>query len=113
MTDNLHSRLENEILTDTIIRNIYAELSQHNWTLKMLADRADLPYESVKKLVNRKIRRPSFISIWQIANAFGCSVDQLAGKKSPSADAMQQISENTSEIFRILSDINNLADHTL
>lgn len=104
---------ETENLTDTIITNICAELSRRNWSMKMLSDKADLPYESVKKLLSRKIHKPSFASIWQIANALGCSVDKLAGRKDPSSAVMHQISQDTSEIFRLLTDMDKLSRDVL
>lgn len=96
-------------LTDIIIANICAELSDRNWSLKMLADKADLPYESVKKLISHKIQKPSFVSIWQIANALGCSVDKLAGRKDRTSAVLRQISQNTSEIYRLLNDMDRLS----
>ncbi|MDO4333711.1 MAG: helix-turn-helix transcriptional regulator [Eubacteriales bacterium] len=105
----MNSKLDNEKLTETIVSNICAQLSKRNWSIKMLADKADLPYESVKKLIGGKIERPSFFSIWMIANALGCSVDKLAGRKDPSEAALHQISENTTEIFRILAEMDKLS----
>lgn len=110
MDEMTHNRPNNQQITDTLIDNICAQLSQRDWSLKTLADKADLPYESVKKLVNHKIQRPSFISIWQIANALGCSVDKLAGREDPSAAVLHQISENASEIFHILMDMETRSD---
>ncbi len=112
MGEVIHSKLENEILTEKVIDNICRELALRSWSLKTLADRADLPYETVKKLLNRKIARPSFICIWQIANAFGCSMDSLAGRSDPSRIALDQISENTSELLRLISNIRILSGHT-
>lgn len=105
MSTHHDSTIENDVLTETLIANICAQLSSHNWSLKMLADYSELPYESIKKLINHKISRPSFYSIWKISSAFGCSIDRLAGREDPSAAALQQISENASEIFRLLADI--------
>lgn len=110
LNETTHNKPDNQELTDTLIDNICAQLSQRDWSLKTLADRADLPYESVKKLVNHKIQRPSFFSIWQIANALGCSMDKLTGREDPSAAALHQISENASEIYHILMDIENRSD---
>lgn len=104
---------ETENLTDTIITNICAELSRRNWSLKMLSDKSDLPYESVKKLLSHKIKKPSFASIWQIANALGCSVDRLAGREDPSSTVLHRISEDTSEIFRLLTDMDKLSRNVL
>lgn len=100
-------------LTDVIITNICTELSDRNWSLKMLADKADLPYESVKKLISHKIRKPSFISIWQIANALDCSVDKLAGRCDPSRAVLHQISEDASQLYRILTDLENISEKML
>ena len=111
MSEAIHSKLENEILTGKVIDNICRELARRGWSLKTLADRADLPYETVKKLLNGKITRPSFICIWQIANAFGCSTDSLAGRSDPSRAALEQISENASELLRIISNISALSEH--
>lgn len=105
----MSSRLNSENLTETVIANICAQLSKRNWSIKMLADKADLPYESVKKLIGGKIERPSFFSIWQIANALGCSIDSLAGRKDPTSAALHQISEGTTEIFRILAEMDKLS----
>lgn len=109
MQEKTNTKCDAETLTDTIITNICAQLSQRNWSLKMLADKADLPYESVKKLLSHKILRPSFASIWQIANALDCSVDALAGQDTPAPDILHQISEDTSEMFRILTDMEHLS----
>ena len=49
--------------------------------MKMLADQAELPYETVKKLLGGKIVRPPFVSVWQIAAALECSLDELSGRK--------------------------------
>lgn len=100
-------------LTETIITNICTELSNRNWSLKMLADKADLPYESVKKLISHKIQKPSFISIWQIAGALDCSVDKLAGRKDHTSAVLHQISEDTSEIYRLLEDVDKLSKNIL
>lgn len=102
---------EPEKLTEIIIANIYKELAKRNWTLKMLSDKSDLPYESVKKLLNNKIGKPSFMSIWQISNAFGCSLDSLAGRDDPSGDILNRVSESTSEIYRILKDMDKLSQN--
>lgn len=113
MNEEQNNVMNNNDLTDIIITNICAELSDRNWSLKMLADKADLPYESIKKLISRKIRKPSFVSIWQIANALGCSVDKLTGREDRTSAILQQISQNTSEIYRILDDMDQLSKNVL
>lgn len=105
--------VEPDRLTDVIIANICTELSDRNWSLKMLADKADLPYESVKKLISHKIRKPSFLSIWQIANALDCSVDKLAGREDPSSAVLHRISEDTTQLYRILTDLESISGKRL
>lgn len=70
-----------EILTAILLDNIFRELAKRDWSMKMLADQAELPYETVKKLLGGKIVRPSFVSVWQIAVALECSLDELSGRK--------------------------------
>lgn len=113
METKTNSGMESNYLTDTIIANICAELSDRNWSLKMLADKADLPYDSVKKLISHKIRKPSFISIWQIANALDCSVDKLAGREDPSTAVYHQISKDANQLYRILTDLESISGKRL
>ena len=109
MKEKVELDISGDGLTDVVITNICAELYCRNWSMKMLADRADLPYESVKKLIGRKINKPSFVSIWKIANAFGCSLDKLAGREDQASAVLQQVSQNTSKIYRILNDMDQLS----
>lgn len=113
MGEKAYTNIENDDLTEIIIVNICAELAHRNWSLKMLADKADLPYESVKKLISHKIQKPSFISIWQIAGALGCSVDKLAGRENRAGAVLDQISQDTSEIYRLLKDMDQLCKNAL
>lgn len=101
---------ECERLTKLIIDNICYHLAHRNWTLKMLADKADLPYESVKKLINGKIRKPSFISIYQLSVALDCSIDSLINRKDDEIDALLEIEENAYQISKILSNVEHLLD---
>lgn len=70
-----------EMLTALLLENIFRELAKRDWSMKMLADQAELPYETVKKLLGGKIIRPSFVSVWQIAAALECSLDELSGRE--------------------------------
>lgn len=70
-----------------ILRNsINQLLNQHNWNLKTLSDRSCIPYETIKKIANAKIDRPSLYSVSKIANAFQCSLDELVGHPSSGKD---------------------------
>jgi transcriptional regulator with XRE-family HTH domain len=63
----------------TVIERIYYLLNKQGWTLKTLAEESDIPYETLKKLMNHKINNPSMNSIVRIASAFHCGVDFLMG----------------------------------
>ena len=106
---------EDKELIDTLITNIYVRLTESNWSLKMLSDKADLPYESIKKLVNRKIQKPSFQSIWQISQALGCSLDELAGSGGKgqrpigrSRAESKQLAEKTRAIQALMRELEEL-----
>ena len=64
-----------------IAGRISTQLSRHNWSLKTLSDRSTVPYETIKKVANGKIRNPSLKNIFKIAEAFDCSIDYLAGRQ--------------------------------
>lgn len=100
--------VDNDELTDILILNICKELSKRRWSLKKLADEADLPYETVKKLINKKIHKPSFFSICRIAIAFEVSIDQLAGREDPFIEAREKILSMNSEIKQILLGIKEI-----
>ena len=101
-------------LTDRIVENIWTRLTRRNWSLKLLSDTADIPYETVKKLLNGKIQKPSFYCIWQIAQALDCTVDELVGCEKQPDPLSQHLSDNSEAISRILTDLEailNLPDH--
>lgn len=95
-------------LTDRIVENICGHLAHRNWSLKMLSDISDIPYETIKKLASKKIRKPSFYCIWRIALALNCTVDELAGNERPTSPLTQHLSDNSVEISRILTDLETI-----
>lgn len=66
------------IIVSTINRLTY----DNGWTIKKLSENADLPYESVKKLVGGKITNPTIYSLIKISNAFDCGLDYLVSNES-------------------------------
>ena len=72
---------EKEDFSKIISERISTQLSRHNWSLKTLSDQSSVPYETLKKVANGKIRNPSLKNILRIAEAFGCSIDYLAGRQ--------------------------------
>lgn len=102
--------LENESLTTQLVDGICHQLNSHNWSLKILSDKSDIPYETIKKLVNHKIKNPSFYSIYCIASAFGCSIEQLTGDNDPMATKVRKISDRTDRLLRILADMESILE---
>lgn len=78
----LGGNMNNNCLDSTVSilqDNINKLLSIHNWSLKTLSDKSDIPYDSLKKLISGKIANPSLNSILKLSNAFECSLDYLLG----------------------------------
>ena len=58
-----------------MVENINRLLYQKNWSIRQLADEAELPYESVKKLVGGKVN-----NISKVCDALNCSIDYILGR---------------------------------
>jgi transcriptional regulator with XRE-family HTH domain len=74
--ENLYTAVNN--LKDTINRLLFV----NNWSLRTLSEKSDIPYESLKKLMNGKIANPSLNSLLKLAYVFDCSLDYLIGNTS-------------------------------
>lgn len=92
-------------ITELLIGNIGYQLIRRNWSMRTLADKADLPYETVKRLMAGKIGRPSFISILQIANALECSLDDLAGRNNPALEALRKLADHADGMYQIFAEV--------
>ena len=55
-----------------MVENINRLLYQKNWSIRQLADEAELPYESVKKLVGGKVNNPTIYTISKVCDALNC-----------------------------------------
>ena len=62
-----------------LINRIYSLLESRGWSVKTLSDKSNIPYETLKKLLNRKIENTSIHNIIKIATAFHCQIDYLIG----------------------------------
>lgn len=63
MNQNSNKITNKNIMVENINRLLY----QKNWSIRQLADEAELPYESVKKLVGGKVKIPLFILFQRFA----------------------------------------------
>lgn len=61
--------------TFLITNRIYYLMEQNNWSVKMLSDQSNIPYETLKKLLSRKTENTSFHNIMKIALAFNCNLN--------------------------------------
>lgn len=91
-----------------LLNNINNFLSKNNWTIKNLSDFSNIPYESIKKLINGKVDNPSTYTICKIADALGCSIDFLLGRQNIS----NTVSKNLPlRAFTLLEEIANFETH--
>lgn len=76
MNQNSNKITNKNIMVENINRLLY----QKNWSIRQLADEAELPYESVKKLVGGKVNNPTIYTISKVCDALNCSIDYLLGR---------------------------------
>lgn len=69
------------IYKNRIVSKISRLMYNKNWSIKKLADKSELPYESVKKIVGGKINNPTIYSLSKICKALDCSLDYLLENK--------------------------------
>ena len=60
-----------------VANRIYYLLESRHWSVKTLSDESNIPYETLKKLLSRKIEHTSFHNIMKIALALNCNLDYL------------------------------------
>lgn len=65
-----------------VTNRIYSLLEHYGWSVKTLSDESNIPYETLKKLMNRKIENTSVHNIIKIASALQCQVDYLVNEDS-------------------------------
>lgn len=65
-----------------VINRIYSLLESRGWSVKTLSDESNIPYETLKKLLNRKIENTSIHNIIKIASAFQCQIDYLINENT-------------------------------
>ncbi len=92
-------------IKEIFLNNINYFLSKKNWTIKNLSDYSNLPYESIKKLVNGKVDNPTIYTVYNVANALGCSIDFLLGKSNISNVTSANLPLRT---FSLLEEIINI-----
>lgn len=93
---------------EILLNNINNFLSKNNWTIKNLSDFSNMPYESTKKLINGKVDNPTIYTICKIADALGCSVDFLLGRRNISSATSKHLPLRA---FTLIEEIAKLESH--
>lgn len=87
-----------------VINRIYSLLESRGWSLRTLSDESNIPYETLKKLLNRKIENTSIHNIIKIAAAFHCQIDYLISEDTLDYTTFHS-SDHTKTIWRYLIEI--------
>lgn len=72
-----------------VTNRIYHLLELNHWSVKTLSDKSNIPYETLKKLLAKKIENTSIHNIIKIASAFHCNIDDLIGFHGDFQDSSQ------------------------
>lgn len=93
-----------------VISRIYHLLELNHWSVKTLSDKSDIPYETLKKLLARKIENTSIHNIIKIACAFHCNVDDLVGFYGKTLDSPLSGSIHTKFLWNYFNEIDTSLD---
>lgn len=93
-----------------VINRIYYLLELNHWSVKTLSDKSDIPYETLKKLLARKIENTSIHNIIKIASAFHCNIDDLVGSYGEIMESPLSGSLHTGFLKRYFGAIDNSLD---
>lgn len=104
---------ENEILhyKNTIVENINRIVYNKHWSIKQLSDKSNLPYESVKKIVNGKINNPTIYSLAKISKALDCSLDYILDKKNMHSINTDGLPQHASNLLSEIVDLETYLHH--
>lgn len=88
-----------------LLNGINKHLALHHWSLRQLSSRSDIPYDSLKKLANGKIRNPSLHSALLLASAFHCSLDSLLFDIPSFLSSLRSLPPHSLALIRSLIDL--------
>lgn len=77
----------------TVFRqNIDKEIEKRDWTLRETAEKADMPYETLKNfLYDKEAKDCKLSTVVKLARAFGVGIDELVGAGTYKEDAIKYI----------------------
>lgn len=94
----------NKNLHCTISKNINDYMSKFNISLKTLATKSDVPYETIKKIVNGETYNPSLLNCIKISNALQIPISELIDTKSCKNEKFDNLSKNAKELVKKMSE---------
>ena len=93
-----------------VINRIYYLLELNHWSVKTLSDKSNIPYETLKKLLTRKIENTSIHNIIKIASAFHCNIDDLVGYHTEPLNTPLSDSIHTRFFWKYFNEIDSSLD---
>lgn len=93
-----------------VINRIYYLLELNHWSVKTLSDKSNIPYETLKKLLARKIENTSIHNIIKIATAFHCNIDDLVGSYGETQKSPVSSSAHTKFVWKYFNEIDSSLD---
>lgn len=89
-------------------KNIKLLLAKKHWSLKMLSEKSDIPYETLKKIVNKKITNPSLSTILKLSHTLQCSIDYLVSSNISTYLKFQELPDHFQSLLYYVMDYTQL-----
>lgn len=80
-------------------------LTKNDCSLRNLADDADIPYDTLKKLANAKIENPSLTNLLKLSRTFHCSIDYLIGRENQFSEKFSKLPRRAATLIEALVDL--------
>lgn len=81
--------ISNQQIITSLVQNITREIEQRGWSIMRLSEEADIPYDTIKKLLSGKIQNPHLCNIAKISYALNIDMNTLSGLTEHSMQVMQ------------------------
>lgn len=101
----MHFGISNHKIITSLVKNITAELDARDWSLMRLSEEANVPYDTIKKLLSGKIQNPHLCNIAKIAFALNTDINTLSGLTSHSVQIIE--TGHTSNMIKFLMEFEN------
>lgn len=69
----------NENFMESLVENIQILRSENGWSVRVLADKADVSYDTLQNFLKGKSKDCHLSTVVRLAKAFGVSIDELVG----------------------------------